>query len=288
MLFGDFSDTLLCKRSGDCFMHRGVLLIGNEKEVMFEVNKILIVEADFRMAERLCRSISDTQTLARSCGTLEAAKALLKREAYQMLIVDTELPDGTGYDIVCGREPGTCGPGKPDIILMIPNDRMPEMSEHDEQGIADYITKPFNTAVLKAKVYTQFRRRQKESSIHASERFDAIGSGSAVSIGGGHRVVIDDYVFNFDAGEYSIAGRKVRLNRIEQCLLRNLVENKGIVLKKKALMDKLRSESNVYADEKTLAETVRILRDKLYAGDYIKTIYAIGYIWRTAEEKERS
>ena len=114
----------------------------------------------------------------------------------------------------------------------------------------------------------------------------AIGAGTKSSIVGEHMVVIDDYTFNFDTGEYSVHGKRVKLNRLEQCLLRNLVENKGIVLKRKALMDKLISESKIYMDESMLEKTVRGLRERLNARRYIKTVYGIGYIWIDAEEKK--
>ena len=76
---------------------------------------------------------------------------------------------------------------------------------------------------MKAKVWSQFQRRQKDFALKASRRFEAIGAGTKSSIVGEHMVVIDDYTFNFDTGEYSVHGKRVKLNRLEQCLLRNLV-----------------------------------------------------------------
>ena len=64
------------------------------------MNKILIIDADFELAERLCRALTDTEIHAYSCGTLEAATALLESEQYQQIIIDTELPDGNGYDLI--------------------------------------------------------------------------------------------------------------------------------------------------------------------------------------------
>ena len=162
------------------------------------------------------------------------------------------------------------------------------MTEFDKQGIMDYITKPFSVSVLKAKVWTQFKRGKRNFSFRAISRFEAIGAGSRKSIIGEHIVAIDDYLFNFDTGEYSISGKKVRLNRLEQCLLRNLVENKGIVLKKKALVDKLKSESRKDMDEAALAEVVHMLNNKLDARNYIKTVYGIGYLWALEEDKNKS
>ncbi len=241
------------------------------------------------LAERLCRALADSETHAFSCGTVEAAAALLESEQYQQIIIDTELPDGDGneliYDLGLGIYPSSGAP----VILMVSNDRKPDLSKLYEQGVVDYITKPFNVSVLKAKVWTQFKRGKRNSSFRAISRFEAIGAGSRKSIIGEHVVAIDDYLFDFDDGEYRVAGRRVRLNRLEQCLLRNLVENKGIVLKKKALVDKLKSESSVLCmDETALAEAVHMLSNKLDACNYIKTVYGIGYLWVMAVDKNKS
>ena len=250
------------------------------------MNKILIIDDDFALAEKMCRMFTDIETHALSCGTLETASVLLENDTYQVIIIDPELPDGDGYDLVYELGLGMFESRDAAIILIMSNDRKPDMLALGEQGITDYITKPFNLAVLKAKVWSQFQRRRKDFAFKASRRFEAIGAGTRSSIVGEHMVIIDDYTFNFDAGEYSIQGNQVRLNRLEQCLLRNLVENKGIVLKRKALMDKLISESKIYIDENTLEKTVKGLSDRLDARDYIKTVYGIGYIWTDAEDKE--
>lgn len=253
------------------------------------MNKILIIEADFKLAERMCRALTDSDTHTFSCGTLEAATALLEKEQYQQIIIDTELPDGDGYDLIYKLGLDLYESKNVPIILIVSNDRKPDASELGEQGIADYITKPFNISVLKAKVWTQFKRGKRDFSFRAISRFEAIGAGSRKSIIGEHVVEIDDYLFDFDAEEYSVAGKKVQLNRLEECLLRNLVENKGIVLKKKALVDKLKSESRMlYIDETVVAEVVRMLSDKLDAHNYIKTVYGIGYLWALVEDKNKS
>lgn len=253
------------------------------------MNKILVIEADLKLAESLCMALTDNDTQAFRCGTLESATALLESEHYQQIIIDTELPDGDGYDLIYELGLGLYETRDVPIILIVSNDRKPDATELGKRGIADCITKPFNISVLKAKVWTQFKRGKRNFSFRAISRFEAIGAGSRKSIIGEHIVEIDDYVFNFDTGEYSVSGKKVRLNRLEQCLLRNLVENKGIVLKKKALVDKLRSESRMAnLDENILAELVQMLNNKLDARNYIKTVYGIGYLWALAEDKNKS
>ena len=50
------------------------------------MNKILVIEADANLAERLCRALRDTETHVFSCGTLEAATALMEKELYQQIL----------------------------------------------------------------------------------------------------------------------------------------------------------------------------------------------------------
>lgn len=248
------------------------------------MNRILIIESDLELAQRLRQLFTDMETDAFSCGSLRTAAAMLERKNYEVVIVDMELPDGDGFDVI--QELGLEMPDfdKPSVILIMPNDKKPDSAKLRRQGIADCITKPFSTAVLKAKVWSQFQRRQEDFAIKASRRFEAIGAGTRSSIVGEHLVAIDDYTFNFDTAEYCIRGKPVRLNRLEQCLLRNLVENRGIVLKRKALTDKLMSESKIYIDGNMLAKTVKTLSERLGAQNYIKTVYGVGYIWTDAED----
>lgn len=101
----------------------------------FIMNKILIVEADFKLAERLCRALTDNETHAFSCGTLEAASALLESEQYQQIIIDTELPDGDGYDLIYDLGMGIYESNDVPVILVASNDQKPDMTELSEQGL---------------------------------------------------------------------------------------------------------------------------------------------------------
>ena len=69
------------------------------------------------------------------------------------------------------------------------------------------------------------------------------------------------------------------LGELEQCLLKLLVENRGIVLKKNTLLERLQAEQGEDIDSDLLADTVQILVEKLHAFRYIKTIFGIGYMW---------
>lgn len=251
------------------------------------MNKVLIVEPDFVVAEKLGLAVKDNETKAVCCSNIESAVAFLKEERYQVVVVDTVLPDGNGYDLIYEIRMGAASSKNASVIAILPNDRKPDAEVLKRLGIMDYVTKPFSTTVLLAKIYTQIDRRKKNDGFKASVRFEATGSATETSIKYEQKINIDGYMFDFGNGEYSAGGRKVKLDHMEQRLLRMLVENKGIVLKKNALINRLKVESRSDISEVMLANAVSSLNAKLKAHDYIKTIFGVGYMWEYSEEKHK-
>ena len=92
--------------------------------------------------------------------------------------------------------------------------------------------------------------------------------------------MIDPYSFDFDKMEFLCHKEKVELSKTEQKLLRLLVENAGITLSRDKLIDAVWTDGAEYVDENALSVTIKRLRDKLQAQEYIKTVYGIGYVWK--------
>ena len=130
-----------------------------------------------------------------------------------------------------------------------------------EAGADDYITKPFSLAVLRARVNTQLRRK-KETESRQDVRWES-----------------GRYRFLFDRMEYLVEGTPVELSKNEQKLLRILVENEGRIVKRETLIDRIWTDGAEYVDENALSVTVKRLRDKLAAGEWIETVYGTGYRW---------
>jgi DNA-binding response OmpR family regulator len=79
--------------------------------------------------------------------------------------------------------------------------------------------------------------------------------------------------------KFTVNGESVELSKTEQKLLRILVENQGATVSRNTLVDRIWTDGADYVDENALSVTVKRLRDKLGAQDYIKTVYGIGYRW---------
>jgi DNA-binding response OmpR family regulator len=79
--------------------------------------------------------------------------------------------------------------------------------------------------------------------------------------------------------KFTVNGESVELSKTEQKLLRILVENQGATVSRNTLVDRIWTDGADFVDENALSVTVKRLRDKLGAQDYIRTVYGIGYRW---------
>ena len=220
---------------------------------------IIIIEDDRALAEGLCRALGTEDISADACGTIGNARKLLEEREYALAILDVNLPDGSGFDFL--KELKTRWGLS--VIFLTANDMETDIVTGLEAGAEDYMTKPFSLAVLRARVNTQLRRLERRTP--------------------DFREQFREYLFDFGRMEFYCRGEKIELSKTEQRLLRMFMENKGITLTREALMDFVWGQTE-YVDENALSVCVKRLRDKLHAGDSIKTVYGIGYVWRKWDE----
>ena len=218
--------------------------------------QILIVEDDLELNKGLCRALRAGDRQMISCQNLHSAREQLALSAVSLMLLDVNLPDGSGLALL--REAKDRYPAMP-VILLTANDTDMDIVEGLEQGADDYITKPFSLSVLRARVNTQLKRadRTKRDSV----------------------IQLEKYSFDFGNMLFRVDGRKVELSKTEQKLLYLLVENRGRVMSRAELVDRIWTDGAEYVDENALSVTVKRLRDKLDAQDCIKTVYGIGYSW---------
>lgn len=227
---------------------------------------ILIVEDDKALADGLVRALSSQENVAFCCGSMEEARHRLAYEAYSLILLDINLPDGSGFDFLKQIKEKYSIP----VILLTANDLETDIVSGLEHGADDYITKPFSLAILRARVNTQLRRNA------ISQDAASRTSGRTVFVSGGYR-------FDFEKMEFSRAGTSVELSKTEQKLLRILVENAENIVARDRLIDYVWTDGAQFVDENALSVAVKRLRDKLCAQDCIKTVYGIGYSWKMPE-----
>lgn len=222
------------------------------------MQKILLTEDDITLANGIRLALQNASLQITLCHTLAEARNVLEGNSFDLLILDINLPDGSGLDLLNEVRKISAVP----IILLTANDMEMDIVTGLESGADDYITKPFSLAVLRARVNAQLRR-----SISAKSTCTEI----------------DGFQFDFDRMEFRKDGQLVELSKTEQKLLRILVENRGQTLSRTTLVDWIWTDGAEYVDENALSVTVKRLRDKLEdspsSPKYLKTVYGIGYTW---------
>lgn len=222
------------------------------------MQNILLLEDDTALGNGIRLALQSQNTKIQLCRTLADAQNILSEHLFDLLILDVNLPDGSGLDLLAKVRLTSSVP----VILLTANDMEMDIVNGLESGADDYITKPFSLAVLRARVNTQLRRNvPKKSAI----------------------IEIDCFRFDFDNMEYRKNDCLIDLSKTEQKLLRILVENSGHTIPRAVLIDKVWTEGAEYVDENALSVTVKRLRDKLEDTPskpvYLKTVYGIGYTW---------
>ena len=219
---------------------------------------ILIIEDDIALGKGIQLALQGESVKITVCKTLNEAREEWKNRNYHLLLLDVNLPDGSGLTLLQEIRKTDNTP----IILLTANDMELDIVTGLELGADDYITKPFSLAVLRARVNTQLRRSHAEKT-------------SALQI--------DDFAFDFERMEFRKQGQLIELSKTEQKLLRILVENRGQTLSRATLVDRIWTEGAEYVDENALSVTMKRLRDKLEDTPsqpaYLKTVYGIGYTW---------
>ena len=227
---------------------------------MTDKEHIIIIEDDTVLAAGLVRALKTEDRKVQCCGRLREARQLISELTPDLLILDVNLPDGSGFDFLEELKETRIFP----IILLTANDMEADIVAGLEAGADDYITKPFSLAVLRARVNTQLRRKEK-------------GTKRAVWTSGRYR-------FCFDEMEFYVDEKLVELSKNEQRLLRIFVENEGVTLSRDMLMDKIWTDGAEYVDENALSVTISRLRAKLEDNPsrpvHIQTVYGVGYLWK--------
>lgn len=220
---------------------------------------ILLLEDDAALGQGIRFALENDSIQVELCTALSQAQNILSGTDFDLLILDVNLPDGSGLDLL--RDVRRCHSSAP-VILLTANDLETDIVVGLESGADDYITKPFSLAVLRARVNAQLRR-------------GTPGQTPAVELAG--------FSFDFKWMEFRKNGQLIELSKTEQRLLRILVENRGHVLSREMLMERVWPGGAEYVEENALSVTVKRLRDKLEdtpsRPHFLKTVYGIGYTW---------
>ena len=213
--------------------------------------KILLVEDDDTISFGIRASLEKKGYEITACTCLAGAKKLFS-DAFALVLLDLNLPDGTGYAL-CTWVKARCDTP---IIFLTVRDEVSDITRGLDMGADDYVTKPFHIAVLESRIAAVLRRVPEEP------------DGSAAC--GNIRL-------NKEKMQVLLDGREITLTALEYRMLLILMENKGRTLPRSLILEKLWDSEGNFVNDNTLTVTVKRLREKLDHTRCITTVRGIGY-----------
>ena len=230
--------------------------------------KILIVDDEEHIVELIKFNLLNAgyDVLTANDG-IEAVK-IAKSERPSLLLLDLMLPGIDGFD-VCKEIKRDSEMKKTSIIMLTAKGEELDKILGLELGADDYITKPFSVRELLARVKAVLRRTTTFEEIEDKDVYDS-----------------QNLKVDFERHEVSVNENKVDLTLKEFELLQILIKNKGKILKRETLLDKIWGYEYI-GETRTVDVHIRYLRKKIEEDDknprFIETIRGVGYRFNPAE-----
>jgi DNA-binding response OmpR family regulator len=219
-------------------------------------NTILVVEDEQDILDLIEYTLTKDGHDVISCLDTKLVEQLLEEEEISLIIMDRNLPNIEGSMFIKSiREKGYNHP----VIYLTAKDKEEDILEGFSRGADDYITKPFNLEVLKARVNAVIKRSTKDVEIEK----------------------IKDIVYKASQKKFFIDDKEIKLTHLEHDLLLEFFKNKDVLLSREVLLQ------NVWEDftdvkSKTVNVAIKRLKEKIDPKgkkDYIKSVRGEGYIF---------
>lgn len=220
------------------------------------MHRIFIVEDDAVIADVVERHLSGWGYQVRQCRDFEHVLEAFAAFDPQLVILDISLPFFNGYHWCRSiRQLSKV----PILFLSSASDNM-NIVMAVQMGGDDFVAKPFDLSVLTAKVQALLRRT-----------YDFGPAAPLLECGGA--------VLNLSDASLTVGQARVELTKNEFRILRLLMEHRGEIVSREAIMTCLWA-SDSFVDDNTLAVNINRLRKKLAGaglGDFIRTRKGVGY-----------
>lgn len=220
------------------------------------MEKILIVEDDEELGKGVKLFLEKKGFLVELVTTMSGALSKLDN-TMNLIILDRNLPDGNGLTLCRSMREKRRIP----IIFLTAMDTNTDIVEGFDAGCDDYLAKPFDLEVLYSRIIAVLRRCKRD---FEKELF-----------------VYNELTVDFLKKQVTVNNELIKLTATEYKLLELLINNRGQVLTRDTILERIWDVDENFVDENTLNVQIRRLRSKLKDDsknpNYIITVFGIGY-----------
>ena len=220
------------------------------------MNKVFIIEDDVKINEQLGSFLKRYGYEVATSFDFENIVDIALEENPKIILLDINLPVFDGYYICKEIRKQS------NVPIIVVTSRDTEMDELISMnlGADDFITKPYNTAILLARIESIIRRVYGNNSMEIHE--------------------YNGLRYNFSTSEMEYEGNKSDLTKNESRILYTLIKNKGKIVSRSELMKYL-WQNDEFVDDNTLTVNINRLRKKMEeigANNMLTTKRGQGYI----------
>ena len=219
--------------------------------------KVLIIEDEIELAASIKNYLEMEGFVCEVAHSYNVATEKINLYAYDCALVDINLPDGSGLDVI--RELKELK-SKSGIIIISARDALDDRITGLELGADDYITKPFNLSELNARVKSVIRR---------------------INFSGDNIIEFNEIKIDTNSYQVWINSEELTLTRKELDLLLFFIANKDRVLTKESIGEHVWGDYADTLDNFDFIYThIKNLRKKLIKNgvqDYLQNVYGVGY-----------
>lgn len=224
------------------------------------MKKILLVEDDEMLNRGIAFNLEEDGLKVFSALSLKEGLRLFNENNIDLVVLDVNLPDGSGFDICKKIREESNTP----VLFLSACDMEFDVVKAFRLGADDYVTKPFSLSILRERIFALLRR------------FEEIKEKENIAVYG-------ELTINYDKIQVFKNGEQINLTPTEFKLLKIFSTNKGRVLTRSILLEELWDKDCEFVDEHALTVNINRLRSKIEGKDanirYIKTVYGMGYMW---------
>ncbi|MDH6311126.1 DNA-binding response OmpR family regulator [Dysgonomonas sp. PFB1-18] len=219
---------------------------------------LLIIEDEVDLLESITAFLLSESFMVESVTTFQMAEEKIDLYDYDCVVVDINLPGGSGLNIIRKLKAKNKDAG---VIIISAQNSLDDKLTGLEIGADDYMTKPFHLSELNARIKSIIRRR---------------------GLKGANVKKFNELTIEYDTRRFFVNDKEVILTRKEFDLLLYLVMNEDRVLSKDDIAEHLWGDNmSIIADSfDFIYNHIKNLRKKLIdngSKDYVRTVYGIGY-----------
>jgi DNA-binding response OmpR family regulator len=248
------------------------------------MSRVLIVEDEAHLAQGLRFNLQAEGHAVEVAGDGETALERLveKEERFDVVVLDVMLPGQSGFDVAALlREKKNYVP----ILMLTARGRPEDVLEGFAAGADDYLPKPFELAILMARLESLLRRTVWMKNAGMKGAGSASGGTTGTARAGERESGSDTFSFcgksiDFAELELCTLGNTIHLTVMEAELLRYLVRSEGRVVSRKAILEDvwgLREDTDTRAIDNFVVRLRRYIEEDPSQPKHLQTVRGVGY-----------